>query len=107
DDTLDIAVRGFQRANVHAEAARDGRADLLRIQLLAFDLAALENVGGQRLEHGFLLEMEPERLHVPDQAALPVTDRGQWLGNRLRAPVETGPLPQRVDIHSPQILRKL
>ena len=88
DDALDMAVGGLQPADVHAETAGDRGADLLGVQLLAFDLAGLEHVRGQGLQDGLLLEMEAKGLHVADQAALLVADarraappsrsRSQW-----------------------------
>ncbi len=55
DHTIDVTVWGFQRADVHAETPGHGRSDLFSIQLLAFDLAALQNVRRQGSEDGFLL----------------------------------------------------
>ena len=54
DDALDVAVCRLEGADVHAEAAGDGGADLFGVELFAFDLAALENVGGERLQDGLL-----------------------------------------------------
>ncbi len=48
-----------------------------------------------------------QRLHVPDQAALPVTHRGEEFGQLVRAPVKPGPVFELVDIHSPHLLRRL
>ena len=78
-----------------------------RVELFAFDFAALENVGGERLQDSFLLEVESERLHMADQAALPAADRGQRLGELFGAPVKPGPVLELVDIHSPHLLRRL
>ena len=80
DDALDVAVRGLEGADVHAETAGDRGADLFGVELLAFDLAALEDVGGQGLQDGFLLKVEAECFHVADQAALPVTHGGERFG---------------------------
>src|SRR5947209_908854 len=37
NDALDVAVGWLKASNVHAEPARDGGADLFRIQLFALD----------------------------------------------------------------------
>ena len=107
DDALHVAIRGFERADVHAEAARDGGADLFGVQLLALDLAALEHVGGEGLQDGFLAEIESEGFHVTDQPALPVADRRERLAQTLPVPVEAGPVRKFMDIHSPLFLRRL
>ena len=107
DDALDIAVRRLEAADVHAQPPGDRRADLFGVELLAFDLAALENIGGQSLQNGFLPKVEAERLHVSDQPALPVTDGGQRLGKLPLVPVEPGPVLKLMDIHSPHLLRRL
>ena len=60
DDALDVPVRGLQRAHVHAEPPGNRRPDLLGFQSLSLDLAALQNVSGQGLENGFLLELDPK-----------------------------------------------
>jgi hypothetical protein len=80
DDAFDVAVPGLEGADVYAQAPGYRRADLLGIELLPFDFAALENIRGKRLQDSFLLEIKSQRFHVPDQAALPVTDGGKGLG---------------------------
>jgi hypothetical protein len=49
DDTFDIAVGLLYRTYVDAETARNGGADLFRIQSLTFDLAAFQNIFRQDL----------------------------------------------------------
>jgi hypothetical protein len=80
DDALDMPVCGLQCADVYPEAPGNRRADLLGVKLLAFDLAAFENIGGQGLKDSFLLEVESQSFHATDQPALPVTHRGERLG---------------------------
>ena len=77
NDAFDIAVGGLEGADINAETAGDRGADLLGVQLFAFDLAALENIGSQGFQDGFLPEVESESLHVPDQPALLVADGGR------------------------------
>src|SRR4051794_21030852 len=52
-------------------------------------------------------EVETERLHVPDEPALPVTDGGEKLRKLPWVPVEPGPVLKLMDIHSPHRLRRL
>jgi hypothetical protein len=73
DDAFDVAVCGLQRADIHAEPPGDGRAHLPGVEILPLDLAALQYIGGESLQDGFLTEVKSQRFHVPDQAALPVT----------------------------------
>ena len=79
DDAFDVAIRGLEAADVQAQTPRHRRADLFGVELLAFDFAGLQNVFGQRFEDGFLLKTKAEAFHVPDEPALPVTDRGERL----------------------------
>jgi hypothetical protein len=101
-----MPVRGLQRADVHAQTQRDGRTDLSGVQLLPFDLAALENVGGEGFEDGLPAQVQSQRLHVPNRAALTVTYRSEELGQLFRAPVKPGPVVELVDIHTPHVLRR-
>ncbi len=55
-DAFDVTVRRLQPADVDSEPASDRRAHLLGVQLLAFDLAALQDVFGERAENGLLSE---------------------------------------------------
>src|SRR5436305_3438746 len=107
DDPLDMAVGRLEGADVHPQPPGDRRADLLDVERLPFDLAALDHVAGQRLENGLLPKVEPERLHVPDEPALPVADGGERLRELSLAPVEPGPVLKLMDIHSPHRLRRL
>ena len=107
DDSLDVPVRRLQRADVHAEPAGDRRSHLVGFELFPLDLTALEDVGGQRPQDGFLPEFEAQRFHAADQPALPVAHRGQRLGQPLRVPAKSRPVPALVDVHSPLLLRTL
>ena len=79
---------------------------MLSVQFFHLDFAALENVGGERLEDSFLLEIESEGFHVADEPALTMTHRGQRFGYAFGAPVKPGPVLELMDIHSPQFLRR-
>ena len=59
DHAFDVAIDGRQAADVHAEAPRDGRADLLGIERLAFDLAAFQDVVGQGVENRLRRTLKP------------------------------------------------
>src|SRR5215471_15878563 len=66
-----------------------------------------QNVFGQGLEDGFLLKVETEAFHLSDEAALPVTNRSERLRELLDVPMEVGPVPALVNIHSPHLMRIL
>ena len=104
---FDSAVGGFESANVDAQAAGDGGADLCRVQLFAFDLSTLEHIFGEGVEDGLLSELKAKRLHMADHPALPVPDAGERLGEALLAPLEAGPFRDLVNVHSPQPMRRL
>src|SRR5437867_11803488 len=77
DNAFDTAVHDVDADHVHAQTARDRRADLRRVELLPFDFAALDRLFRQSLEGGLLLKREPERLHAPNESSLPMTDGDQ------------------------------
>jgi hypothetical protein len=56
-DAFDVAIHWLQPADVDSEAPRDGRSDLIGVQLLALDFAALQHVFRQRAEE--LLPLGP------------------------------------------------
>jgi hypothetical protein len=60
DDALDMPVGGLECADVDAKTPRDGRTDLLGVELLPFDLAALENLSGEGLQDGFLPQVKSQ-----------------------------------------------
>src|SRR5260370_11311873 len=107
DDALHVAVRRRQCADIHSKSSGNRGSDLIRIQLLALDFAALEHIGGQGLKVCFLTEAKSKRLHVADQPTLPVADSGQTLGEQLAIPGKPRPVLQFMDIHSPHLLRRL
>ena len=59
DDAFDVAVGGLERADIHAEAAGDRGADLFGVEFLAFDFAALEDIGGQGLQTASCRRLNP------------------------------------------------
>jgi len=106
-DAFDVAVGGFERANIHAEASGKRGPDLFRVQLLPFDFTALEHVRGQRLQLGFLAEVEAEGFHMADQPALLVTDCGERFGKAIAAPMKLRPVLKLMDVQSTHYLRRL
>ena len=104
DDALDVAVRGLEGADVHAEPPRNRGADLFGVELFAFDFAALQHVGGQGFEDGFLAEVESEALPYGRSAG--PADGGRRREVRRAAPCSSGNRGQSwklVDIHSPHL----
>ena len=63
DNTLDVSICGNRPRNVHAQPPGNGRTHLIRVQVLAFDFAGLDDIQCQRLQFGFLLEREAQALH--------------------------------------------
>jgi hypothetical protein len=52
-DALHVPVSSPEPANVETEPARDRRANLIGIERLTFDRAALDHVFGERAEDGW------------------------------------------------------
>ena len=66
DDAFDVAIGFDQTADIHAQAAGNGGANLLPVEQFALDLARFENIFGQGMENGFLTQRETKRLHAAD-----------------------------------------
>ena len=109
DDAFDVTVRRLQTADIDPQPTRDRRPDLVRVQPLAFDLAALQHVFGERAENGLLFDPEAERLHLADQAPLEVPGCRQRSRQPAVIPPELGPVRELMDIngsvHSPHYVR--
>ena len=71
---------------------------MLRIELLPFDLAALQDIGGQCSQYGFLAKVETEGLHVAREVALPMTNRSQKVSEARRIPTESRPVFELVNV---------
>ena len=91
-------VRRRQRPDVHAQAPGQGGTHLLPVERLAFDQARLQDVLGERLEDGLVLQGEAEAFHTPDEPALAVAEGGQRIGKGFRVPAHPGPSLALVDI---------
>jgi hypothetical protein len=98
DDALDSSVHRRKRSDVHAEPPRNRGADLLAIESLAFDLARLQNLFGQRLQGGLRAERKAEAFHSTNQPPLVMPNRRQRHGEGLLAPSKAGPISKLMDI---------
>lgn len=63
DHTFDVAVGGLHPTGVKAKAAGNGRAHLVRIELLTLNLAGLQHVQRQGLQLGLFLQGKAQPLH--------------------------------------------
>jgi hypothetical protein len=62
----DAEVRGHNAPDIDPEAARNGGSHPLNVQRVTFDLAALDDVGGQRAKNGRLSKLKPQCLHLAE-----------------------------------------
>src|SRR5688572_27758882 len=107
DDAFNMTVSSLKPTDVETKPTSDGRADLIGIELLAFDLTALDHVLGEGAKNSLLFQPETERFHLADQSALQVPGGGQRRRQAPRVPSELGPIRKLMDIigHSPRFLR--
>jgi hypothetical protein len=61
------------------------------VSSFSLSISLLLRTSAVRAEDGFLPQVESQRLHVPNQAALPVTHGGEEFRQLFRAPVKPGP----------------
>jgi hypothetical protein len=87
-------------ANIQPQAAGNGRAHLLKIQLLALDFRCFDDILCQCLQRCFLAQREAKRLHAPKQPPLQVTHVGQRFRQRGLIPGKFRPSFAFVDIHA-------
>jgi hypothetical protein len=76
---------------------------LILARSLAFSIAVV----GQSAEDGIFTKREPKRLHVTDEPALLMADRGQGIAEFFPVPAEPWPVGQIVNVQSPHFLPKL
>jgi len=107
DNPFDGAVSGFEAPNIHSKTTGNRGSDLFGVELLPFNLAALEHVSRERLQHGFLAEMKAQGLHVSGKPPLRVANRRETLREMFAVPGQPRPVLARVDVHSPHLLRRL
>jgi hypothetical protein len=77
DHTVNVPVHRGQRADVDAEPARDGRAHGRGVELLAFDLAGLDDIFGQGRQTGLVSQGHADVGRAPHQQPLGAADVGQ------------------------------
>jgi len=106
-DAFNVKVRRLQPADIDSEPTCDRRADLFSVQLLAFDLAAIQHVFGERPKNGLLLDPKAECLHPSNQPPLQVPGCSQRGSQPAVIPTELGPVRKLMDIfgHSPHVVR--
>jgi len=92
-----MPVRLLESADVHAESARNRGSHLFSVKLFPLDLAALQHIGGQGLQNGFLAQLESEGFHMANQPALAMTDIGETFSETPRSS-RTGASPELVDV---------
>jgi hypothetical protein len=82
---------------------------LVLVQDFAFDLAGLEDILRKRCQNGLGAQVEPQRFHAPDQAALPVADWREMLSPYALVPPKSWPFLQfmYVSCHSTHLMRIL
>jgi hypothetical protein len=67
DHALDVAIHRRQGADVDAQAAGDGRAHGLDVELLALDLAGLDHVLGERRQACLIAQRHADVGQTPHQ----------------------------------------
>src|SRR5271168_5024155 len=82
--SLDLSIGWLESADIEAKTPGNRGPHLLGVEPFPFDLAALEHVRCQGLEHSLLLELEAECLHAADQPALLVAHGSQACGESSR-----------------------
>src|SRR5690606_23362486 len=103
----DVTVGWTKAADVEAKPAGHRGPDLVSVEPLAFDLAALEDVFGKGAENGFLSQTEANRLHPANETPLLMPRGGQRRRQAPLVPVKPGPVRKLMYIcsHSPLFLR--
>lgn len=99
DDALHIAVGRLERPNIDAKAAGDQGAHLRHIEVLAFNLAALEHILREGLQNRLLAQGEVESLHTALQDALVKPRRGKLPGDLVGIPGEVRPDFPHTNVH--------
>ena len=99
DHPFDITVSGGERADLDAEPASERGADLVRVELLAFDFAGFEDIFGERAQDRFAPQGNPERFHASDQLALAQPEARQLLGDEPLVPTERRPVVLLMEVH--------
>ena len=98
DDALDLAIGCHAAGHLDAQPPGDGGTHLVAIEVLAFDLAGLQDVQRQRPQLRLFLKREAKPFHPAQEAALPVPDVCQACGQSLLVPSEMGPVGPLVNV---------
>ncbi len=97
-DPFDVAVHRRQRADVHAQPARDGRAHGTRVQRFAFDGAAGDDVVGERRHRCLVAQGQARIGQPPQQQALRTADLRQAVRERGEVEAPARPLGGLPDV---------
>ena len=98
DHALDVAVGRNQATDIHAQPARDRGAHLIRVEDLAFDLAGLEDILGQRGEHGLVAQGKAERSMRPISRPCRWRTAASLVARRSSLPPDGRPVISFMDI---------
>ena len=77
DDPIDMAIRRDQPADFEPQPFCNGRPNLILVERLAFDLAALDDITGESSQHRLIAKIKAKALHASQELALPVADSGK------------------------------
>lgn len=105
DHAVDVPVGGLQPPHVQPEPAGHRRADLIRVEQLTLNLAALQHVVSERAQHRFVPSLQAERLHLTRQTTLQVPRSRERAGEILIVPAEPWPVGQLVDVAAHSTLK--
>ena len=89
-----------QAGGIDAEASGDGRTDFREVEDFALYLAGTDEFQGHGGEHGFVLEVETERLHPAQHEALFGPDRSEFVHHGLFVEAEFPPVISLMQVHS-------
>ncbi len=96
-DAIHLPPGNREARRIETEPTRDGRADLVGVEVPPFDRRGLDDLIGQGGEVRLLLQREPQGLHLPQVPSLAVPDFGQRTGEGSGVPGELRPFGQFVD----------
>ena len=81
-----------QRGLLDPEAARDGRADILRVEHFTLDCGGLHDIAGQCGQCRLGAQVKPQGGHPAGEQALPMTNIRQHAGKRVGVPEQGWPV---------------
>ncbi|ALD89914.1 hypothetical protein CR3_0662 [Cupriavidus gilardii CR3] len=98
DHAFDMPIDRSERADVNAQPAGDGRAHGFNVELLAFDLAGLDYVLGERRETRLVTQGHADVSQTPHQEPLGTTDLSHGLGQRRQVEAPVWPVTGLPDV---------